>query len=946
MTLQTVTVTWNEQDVGAGALAGNVTFQLSAVEADQADGIEFHPQPAKTYFFIDGTGSSDPLVANDNGGLAPAGSYYKVTVAIAGQQPYTFTTLINFANGASQTLAFLYANQAVPAAQYSQYLPLPSGTPAAGQVPVATGAGEASAWGDAEGDVSGPFADLVVEKIQGTQVAAPPGTGKLFLSDTGAWDAAAFGTIVGALPTGTPATDTAIVEAMIALLVAAGGNRTLQFADGVYTLNSNSAVIRNCSNFTVKGSGATFFEQAPNTISLPNNTTGDIFVIADCTDFSVEGITADGLRDTLSPMTPLTATAASGQPSVTVAGGQGARYLAGQYVSVFGGLGTAESNLSDGFSPGFDNPPLTIASITPGGGAGGGDLVTFTGNLGNSYTQLGSTAFTDGYGPYAYNGAYITSYQCGHNNSVAGRTLSGEDQQCGIHLMNCQRFTVARCAGRNLWESPVKLGTGFEPANGSLTDGCQQGTVTDCTGYHAYDQGVSVWLSKNITVKGCVLNSAGWAGISLTASDDCTVTGNQILNSYYRVPTDNVSGSGICIEGGLHNQVSKNVISAPYGDGFRLTPSPLGWGAYAGSARTTGAFIEGGAAAGTSVLLSSTAGLNAGAPYSLIDGPQTEAVTIATIVDGTHVTFKEGISFSHAAGIYLGQRIAMENTIEGNTIYAPQTGCGIRNQQAVRTKIRGNTCRNFQSSGIVCSAATWGPAGNYLGGDGSQIEGNTIGEGIGECIVTDSTGHFTIRGNDCYNASTQAVMLLQGITNSVIEGNRIHDMEAAAGIRVQNGGVLTALKSARLTIAKNVIERISNEGILILNGDSLTITGNVCNSCGGDAGINPRAVSNSVIADNVCNSNKLAGIELENNSGTGCTSCRVIGNTCRDDGSGYNVTSGATWTQGTGILEAGASNGNLFAFNECDANASAQLTVIGAGSVQTRNILSGTIQAT
>ena len=71
----------------------------------------------------------------------------------------------------------------------------------------------------------------------------------------------------------------------------------------------------------------------------------------------------------------------------------------------------------------------------------------------------------------------------------------------------------------------------------------------------------------------------------------------------------------------------------------------------------------------------------------------------------------------------------------------------------------------------------------------------------------------------------------------------------------------------------------------------------------------------------------------------------MTGNTCRQDGAGVNVTNGSAYTQGTGILEAGNSNGNLFAFNECDANSSAQLTVNGAGSVQTRNILSGTIQS-
>lgn len=178
--LNTVTVTWNEQDIGEGALAGSVTFQLSAVAADQADGIDIHPAPAKTYFFVSGTGSSGPLVANDNAGLLPAGGYYKVTVAISGQQPYTFSTLINYSAGASQTLAQLYANQAVPAAQYSQYLPLTTGAPTAGEVPVFTGDGYATTPGAGGGGGSGT--------VSSVNDVDPDGSGNVTLaaSDVGA----------------------------------------------------------------------------------------------------------------------------------------------------------------------------------------------------------------------------------------------------------------------------------------------------------------------------------------------------------------------------------------------------------------------------------------------------------------------------------------------------------------------------------------------------------------------------------------------------------------------------------------------------------------------------------------------------------------------------------------------------------------------------------------
>lgn len=148
MTLQTVTVTWDEEDVGGGALGGYVSFQLTADLQDQADGIDVRRSPAKTFFFTGPAGSSDPLTANDSPGVTPAGTAYVITVAVSGQQPVTFTSQILHANGSTQTLAFLQANAAVPAAQYAQFLPLPSGTPEAGQVPVVReNESEATAWG-------------------------------------------------------------------------------------------------------------------------------------------------------------------------------------------------------------------------------------------------------------------------------------------------------------------------------------------------------------------------------------------------------------------------------------------------------------------------------------------------------------------------------------------------------------------------------------------------------------------------------------------------------------------------------------------------------------------------------------------------------------------------------------------------------------------------------
>jgi len=136
MALQTVTVTWDEQDTGAGALGGYVSFQLTADLQDTADGIDVRRNPPETVFFTGPSGSSPPLAANDSPGITPAGTAYVITVAIRGQPPVHFTSQLNHANGATQTLAYLQANAAVPVTQYGQYLPLPSGTKVPGAVPV------------------------------------------------------------------------------------------------------------------------------------------------------------------------------------------------------------------------------------------------------------------------------------------------------------------------------------------------------------------------------------------------------------------------------------------------------------------------------------------------------------------------------------------------------------------------------------------------------------------------------------------------------------------------------------------------------------------------------------------------------------------------------------------------------------------------------------------
>jgi lysophospholipase L1-like esterase len=143
MSLNYVTITWDVTDVANIASGGYISFAPNQLLTAPADSWTGSTTP-KSYNFNTGTGSSDPLVANDNADIAQSGWWYIVTIAVKGQVPDIFNTFINYANGATQKLSSLIP--AVSPGPVVQSLPLPSGTPTAGEVPAATGVGEASAW--------------------------------------------------------------------------------------------------------------------------------------------------------------------------------------------------------------------------------------------------------------------------------------------------------------------------------------------------------------------------------------------------------------------------------------------------------------------------------------------------------------------------------------------------------------------------------------------------------------------------------------------------------------------------------------------------------------------------------------------------------------------------------------------------------------------------------
>ncbi|NUQ95273.1 MAG: hypothetical protein HOY79_01480 [Streptomyces sp.] len=357
--------------------------------------------------------------------------------------------------------------------------------------------------------------------------------------------------------------DTAAFNTAIAALAAAGGG-TLYVPPGTYV--TTGVVVQGLSNFSIRGERGSILTIAPNTGAAPNQGSANVLTVADCSDFAIEGITIDGRRDTLFPLTALATNATAGQNTVQVAHGAAAAYVVGQRLNLLGGL-TANS----GNDANLQDKDLVIQAITPGSGSAN-DVIAFTTNLGNSYTTVAGT-LSDGYGPYAAPGAYLTPWQTvplGAGNTVAGRVLSEEDQQNGIHLLNCRRFRISGCNIHGMWESPIRCGT-HNLTGTAQTDGCSYGAITGNVLWHSYDQGVGLWCSSNITVTENVITAAGWAGVCLTVSDDCTITGNVSSDNVQRIPGDTKSGYGIALEGAARNTVTGNKCANNYGSQLHLT---------------------------------------------------------------------------------------------------------------------------------------------------------------------------------------------------------------------------------------------------------------------------------------------------------------------------------------------------------------------------------------
>jgi hypothetical protein len=115
--LNTVTLTWNITDFLVASITDSCTIYLTPTTNldDVTDGRAILAI-TRSQSFTGGTGSLAGIIANDNVQLTPTGSGYIIRIqdnVTLGYLLGPFTSVIAFANGATQDLSAIYASRQV-----------------------------------------------------------------------------------------------------------------------------------------------------------------------------------------------------------------------------------------------------------------------------------------------------------------------------------------------------------------------------------------------------------------------------------------------------------------------------------------------------------------------------------------------------------------------------------------------------------------------------------------------------------------------------------------------------------------------------------------------------------------------------------------------------------------------------------------------------------------
>lgn len=689
--------------------------------------------------------------------------------------------------------------------------------------------------------------------------------------------------------------DTAAITAAITALgivISAKGNAELIFPAGTYL--TDGVVISGLAHFFLRGPGSIKLNRA--SVGSPYKNTFNVLTLIDCTDFTVNSLEIDGNRhcDISWPSTDrapatqyLTSNAASGQANVVVT--DASRFVVGERIWVCGGLtanGTADKDKVDHNG----QQGIAIDSINTGS-----NTLTLHSNIANTYTATGVAG-----------GAYVTTYQTGYQNTVGSYTLGNEDQQNGIHLLNCDRWLISENNIHDIWESPIKCGAGFTGNDTiNLNSGCTYGIIVGNRCQRGYDQGISIWVSQFIEVFGNYCADAGWGGCVLTGSDDCIVANNIFRDNYYRLPGDNVSGYGFVVEGGARNIATNNELLANYNVGALMRISPLTFG-------VSGTQLNGNHSWGdTTIDVDSASGFIAGATYMIRDGSKSESFTVASIASNT-LTITKKTRFYHPDNTAVGVRAAEDNTVEGNLIADSVANHGVFISPGIRTNVRNNTItRNYSKGILIEQADSFKSSGNIV--DGNYITGNGNGTGA-QGILVDTCDDIQIINNRIFGNFGDKGIQMKGTRYSKIVANSISDIQSE-GIYLEEGGGIICDK---VVIANNDVKQCDGAGIKIDRGNHLTIMGNECWANAGDGGISLGGVKWSTIKGNVCIDNNTNGVLLKDNNSVACIYNFIEGNVCRDDGSSVKGSDGSALTQGVSIKEQDNGNNNRILNNQVD----------------------------